>query len=153
MTGAVGQLTPTTFPKGMVPLPKGAAGRLVRSAGQAVQIMKGSRHHDAAWQFVRFSTSTEGEKIMYGLRVSLAWHKASLGSPEYARLLHPWESAAAYAECVNKGKPTRFPGEFTAINRLYQTAYDEVRHGRKSARQAMTEIKPEVNALLVKGRS
>ena len=150
MTGAVGQITPTTFPKGMVPLPKGPAGRFVRSAGQGVQMMKGAKNHEAAWQFTSFQTSVDAEKIMYGLRLSLAWHKGSLGSPDYARLLLPWESAAAYAECVNRGRPTRFPGQFTAINALYEPAFDAVRHGKKGAAQAMAEIKSEVNALMAK---
>lgn len=148
MTTALGMLTRTTFAKGMAPMPKGKAGRIVRGAPLGVQIMKGSKHHDPAWEHASFHVSLEAEKIMLGLHLSVAWHKSSLGSATYAKLLLPWENAAFYTESVNRVRPTRYPGRFTEIDRLYASTFDTVRHGQNIAARAMAEIKPQINALL-----
>ncbi|MBI3973443.1 MAG: extracellular solute-binding protein [Chloroflexi bacterium] len=148
MTTALGMVTRTTFAKGMVPMPRGRAGRIVRGAPLGVQLMKGSKHHDAAWEHANFHAGLEAEKIMLGLHMTVAWHRSSLGSGAFAKDLAPWESAAAYAESVNRVRPTRYPGEFTEIDRLYRAAYDTVRGGQNTAARAMAEVKPQINDLL-----
>ena len=110
--------------------------------------MKGAAHHDAAWEFGNFHAGLEAERIMLGLHLAVAWHKSSLGSAAFAKQLQPWEDAAADTELVNKVRPTRYPGKFSEIDRIYSAAFDTVRHGQHTAAQAMAESKPQITALL-----
>jgi len=148
MTTALGMLTRAPFPLGMAPMPKGRAGRVVRGAPLGVQLMKGATHHDAAWEFGNFHAGLEAERIMLGLHLAVAWHRSSLGSAAFAKQLQPWEDAAAYTESVNTVRPTRYPGKFSEIDRIYSAAFDTVRHGQSTAAQAMAESKPQITALL-----
>jgi multiple sugar transport system substrate-binding protein len=149
-TDVVGMIIPTTFAKGMAPMPKGKGGRIVRANPIGVHIMKGSKNPDAAWDYVTFQSGTDSARIMLEMHLTVPWLKSLFSSPEYAKLLMPWESAAAYAESSSKVRPTPYPPTFADINGLYAPAYQTVRAGQKSARQAMTEIKAQVNDLLRK---
>jgi ABC-type glycerol-3-phosphate transport system substrate-binding protein len=143
-------LVPTTFAKGMAPMPKGRAGRIVRANPIGIHIMKGSKAPDAAWEYVAFQSGPESARMMLEMHLTVPWLKSLLGSQEHARLLLPWESAAFYAESSNKVRPTPYPDQFAEINRLYGDAYQQVRAGQKNARTAIAEIKPQINDLLKK---
>jgi ABC-type glycerol-3-phosphate transport system substrate-binding protein len=147
-TDVVGMLLPTTFDKGMAPMPKGKAGRVVRANPIGIHVMKDSKAPDAAWEYVAFQSGPEACKVMLERHLTVPWLKSLLGTQEHARLLLPWESAAAYAESSTKVRPTRYPETFAEINTLYGRVYPDVRHGKKTARQAIGEIKAQVEDLL-----
>ncbi len=149
-TDVVGLLVPTTFGKGMAPMPKGRAGRIVRANPIGIHIMKDTKHQEACWEYVAFQSGPESARLMLEMHLTVPWLKSLLGSQEHARLLLPWESAAAYAESSNKVRPTPYPEQFAEINRIYGVAYQEVRAGQKVARQAIAEIKPQITELLRK---
>ncbi len=149
-TDVVGMLVPTTFDKGMAPVPKGKAGRIVRANPIGIHIMKDSKAQDAAWEYVAFQSGPESARLMLERHLTVPWLKSLLGSQEHAKLLLPWESAAAYTESSNKVRPTNYPATFGEINSLYGKVYPDVRHGKKTARQAITEIKSQINDLLQK---
>ncbi len=149
-TDVVGMLVPTTFEKGMAPMPKGKAGRIVRGNPIGIHIMKGSKVPDAAWEYVAFQSGPESAKMMLERHLTVPWLKSVLGSKEHASLLLPWESAAAYAESSAKVRPTKYPDTFGEINSLYGKVYPDVRAGKKTARQAIGEVKSQINDLLKK---
>ncbi|MDQ3700512.1 MAG: sugar ABC transporter substrate-binding protein [Chloroflexota bacterium] len=137
-----------TFPKGMAPMPKGRAGRAIRGLAVGAHITKGSKHPDAAWEFANYQSNKDSEKIMLDLHVSLPWHKSSLATLEKSMPLAPWENGPYYAEGVRQLRVTPYVPQFAEINRLYSTGYTEVRHGRKTAAELLTEIKPQIDSLL-----
>ncbi|CAA9285210.1 MAG: hypothetical protein AVDCRST_MAG77-4164 [uncultured Chloroflexi bacterium] len=139
------------FEKGVAPMPKGRAGRAVRGAVVGLGITKGSKNQDPAWDYALFTSGPTGEKIMMDLHLTLPWRKSTLASPEFAKNLLPWESAAYYTEGLKALRATVYPVQFDAIRRLYATAYDKVRAGQETSTQAMTSIKGQVNELLKKG--
>jgi hypothetical protein len=47
-------------------------------------------------------------------------------------------------------RPTKYPDQFGEINSLYGKVYPDLRAGKKTARQAIEEIKSQVNDLLKK---
>lgn len=147
-TDVVGMLVPAEFEKGMAPMPKGRAGRVVRAVPLGLHIMKGSKHPDASWEYAAFQSGSEGAQVMVEMHLTVPWLKSLLGSKEHAKHLLPWESTAYYAESSNKVKPTPYPTEFSEINKLYKGAYEQVKAGKKTANQAITEIKGQINALL-----
>ena len=149
-TDVVGMLVPTAFEKGMAPMPKGKAGRVVRANPIGVHVMKGGKHPDAAWEYAAFQSGPDGARVMLERHLTVPWLKSLLGSQEHARLLLPWESAAAYLESSNKVRPTRYPETFGDVNTAYGAVYPDVKNGKKTARQAISEIKTQLNDLLKK---
>jgi multiple sugar transport system substrate-binding protein len=139
---------PAPFAKGMVPMPKGRAGRVVRGLAVGAHILKGSKQPDAAWEFANFQAGKESEKIMLDLHVSLPWHKSSLDNLERSMPLLPFENGAYYAEGLRRLRVTPYVGRFSDINRAYAAAYLEVRHGKRTAVQMITELKPQIEAWL-----
>jgi multiple sugar transport system substrate-binding protein len=146
----VGDFANAAWEKGMVPVPTGRAGRVVRNVPFGVHVLKDGKAKDAAYDYASFQGSAESEKIMLADQVTAPWHKSTLNSPEYARTLHPWQSAAYYAETVNKVRPTVYPSQATAIQGVYGPAYTSVYTGQKTAAQAIGEIKSQINDLLRK---
>lgn len=143
----VPHVIPAPFPKGMVPMPKGRAGRIIRGLAVGVHILKDSKHQDAAWEFAVFQAGKESEQIMLRAHVSLPWHRSTLGAMDQSMFL-PWESAEFYAEGVRNLRATPYVARFADINRLYNDGYIAVRNGQKSAAQMISEIKPQINELL-----
>ncbi len=149
-TDVVGLLIPTTFEKGMAPIPKGKGGRVVRGNPIGAHLVKGGKNPDAAWEFLTFMSGPDGAKVMLERHLTVPWLKSLLGSKEHERLLLPWESAAAYLESSNKVRPTRYPETFSDVNTIYAKAYTEVQTGQKPARQAIAESKTAMNQALKK---
>jgi multiple sugar transport system substrate-binding protein len=138
---------PAPFPKGMVPMPKGRAGRIIRGLAVGVHILKDSKNRDAAWEFALFQSGKESEQIMLRAHVSLPWRKSTLATMDQSLFL-PWERADFYAEGVRHLRATPYVTRFAEINRLYNDGYIAVRNGQKSAAQMIAEIKPQINELL-----
>ena len=141
-------IVPAPFNKGVAPLPKGRAGRVIRGLAVGVHILKGSPHQDAAWDFATFHSSKDAEKILVAKHTTLPWHKSTMDSLDKSMPLLPWENAAAYAEGLRRLRATPYVARFSDINKVYSGAYNPVRHGQKSAQQMMTEIKPQIEELL-----
>jgi multiple sugar transport system substrate-binding protein len=141
------------FDKGVAPMPKGRAGRVVRGAAVGMGITKGSKQQDAAWDYAVFQAGPEGEKVMLDLHLTLPWRTPTLSAGDFAKGLLPWESGATYAEGLRALRPTVYPVQFDAIRRLYATAYDKVRAGQETSALAMTAIKGQINDLLQQGTS
>ncbi|HEV2124845.1 MAG TPA: extracellular solute-binding protein [Chloroflexota bacterium] len=144
----VGLLAPTSFPKGVAPLPKGKAGRVVRGIAVGLGITKDSKHQEAAWDYALFQSGPDGEKVMLGLSQTLPWRKSSAESADFAKSLQPWESVAVYNEGLRGLRPTIYPVKFNDIRKLYGNAYSEVRAGKQTAAQAIAAIKGQINDLL-----
>jgi multiple sugar transport system substrate-binding protein len=140
-----------TFPKGMAPMPKGRAGRIIRGVAVGLSIMKDGKHQDAAWDYATFQSGADGEQIMLDLHLTLPWRKSTVSSGSFSKGLLPWESAAYYSEALNKVRPTVYPVQFDPIRKLYATAYDQVRAGQQTAAQAIAAIKGQIDELLRQG--
>ena len=149
-TDVVGMLVPTTFEKGMAPLPKGKAGRVVRGNPIGAHLMKGGKNPDAAWEYLTFMSGPDGARLMLERHLTVPWLKSLLGSKEHEKLLLPWESASAYLESSNKVRPTKYPETFADVNTIYGKAYLDVQNGKKTARQAIAENKTAMNEALKK---
>ncbi len=138
------------FEKGVVAMPTGKAGRVIRNVPFGIHIMKGSKHQDAAWEYASYQSSVEAEKMFLADRVTVPWHKSTVSSPDFARTLYPWQSVPVYTETINKVRPTIYPSQSTEIQKVFGAAYTSVYAGEKTAAQAIGEVKGQINDLLKK---
>jgi multiple sugar transport system substrate-binding protein len=139
---------PAPFQKGVAPMPKGRAGRIVRGLAVGVHLTQGAKFPDASWEFANFHADKEAERIMLDLHLTLPWHKSSFTNLEKTMPLLPWENAGAYAEDVRRLRPTPYVSQFSEINRIWVAAFTTVRLGQKTAAQMMTDLKPQIESLL-----
>jgi multiple sugar transport system substrate-binding protein len=137
-------VVPAPFAKGVVPLPKGRAGGVVRGLAVGVHLLKGSAHQDAAWEFATFHSHKDAEQLMLAKHTTLPWHRSTIDTIEKSMPLLPWENGAAYAEGLRRLRPTPYVSKFSDINSIYAPAYNAVRHGQKTAVQMVAEIKPQI---------
>jgi multiple sugar transport system substrate-binding protein len=139
---------PAPFNKGVAPMPKGRAGRIVRGLAVGVHLMKGAKQQDASWEFANFHSDKEAEKVLLDLHTTLPWHKSSFTNLEKSMPLLPWETASAYAENVRRLRPTPYVAQFSEINRNWVAAFTIVRRGERTAAQMMTDLKPQIETLI-----
>jgi ABC-type glycerol-3-phosphate transport system substrate-binding protein len=139
------------FPKGVAPMPKGRAGRVIRGAVVGLGLVKDSKHQDEAWDYATYQSGADGERTMLQLNLTTPWRKSTLGGNEYAKYLQPWENVGYYSDELKATRPTVYPVMFDEIRKLYGSGYDKVRAGQATAAQAMTAIKGQINELLKQG--
>lgn len=138
----------STFRKGMAPMPKGPAGRIVRGLSVGVHLFKASKQADAAWNFAMYHSGKETEKLMLDRHLTLPWRLSTQSAIATAMPLKDWESASAYGENMRAVRPTPYVAKFADINKVYNDAYIPVRAGQKTAAQMMAELKPKIEELL-----
>jgi multiple sugar transport system substrate-binding protein len=141
-------VVPAPFQKGVAPMPKGRAGRVVRGLAVGVHLMKGAKNPDAGWAFANFHADKESEQIMLDLHLTLPWHTSGFTDLQKTMPLLPWEDAGAYAEDVRRLRPTPYVAQFSEINRIWVAAFTAVRLGQRTAAQMLTDLKPQIEVLL-----
>jgi multiple sugar transport system substrate-binding protein len=131
---------------GVAPLPAGPAGRFTSVNPTGAVVYKGSKSPDAAWAFVKYLASPAAQEQLMQLHASLPVSKEVLAGP-YATA---FDGAQVFADSLAyaKLKPS-FKGynEFTTI---LQGELDEnvFNAANKTAKQALTDVVPQLDALL-----
>ncbi|HEU0245102.1 MAG TPA: sugar ABC transporter substrate-binding protein [Candidatus Limnocylindrales bacterium] len=131
---------------GIAPLPSGPAGRFTSVNPTGAVVYKGSKSPDAAWAFVKYLASPAAQEQLMQLHASLPVSKEVLAGP-YATA---FDGAQVFADSLAyaKLKPS-FKGynEFTTI---LQGELDEnvFNAANKTAKQALTDVVPQLDALL-----
>jgi multiple sugar transport system substrate-binding protein len=136
---------------GIVPLHKMPDGKEYnRNGPNGLGITSWSKDGGKAWDLLRF-VSTRGVEVFTAGQISIPTTRSLAGSKVWHDTLAPWERPEVYDLAYKQieSRPTMpFPPGFSNIDTLVQSAYDRVVLGEASARQAMTEVKPKVDAVL-----
>ncbi|HEX2516823.1 MAG TPA: sugar ABC transporter substrate-binding protein [Chloroflexota bacterium] len=135
-------------PFGVVPKHKMADGKEYNRDGpNGMTLTKGTRAPDAAWQFLTFNV-TRGVEVGMSLGLTAPTTRTLARSPAWLNQLVTGEQPKAYDAAAVQVKAILLPPRLSEIDKLIQDAYVRVLSGQASARQAMTEIKPQVDAIL-----
>jgi len=136
------------FEKGMAPIPRGPAGRIVRGTPHSSGVLKITRHPEAAYEFVKFLTTADPQRTWMGWPGGVPVRKSIAESGEFEKGLRPWENAAVYRESFKQVRVTRLPLKAWDMDPLLTTAQGKIRSGELSAGAALTEIKGQWESLL-----
>jgi multiple sugar transport system substrate-binding protein len=136
---------------GLAPLFKMADGKEYnRNGPNGIGITSWSKEPSQAWELLRF-LSTRGVEIFVAGGASIPTTKSFGNSPAWKGALLPWEPAEVY-DIAYKQMETRptlpFPPGANNIDTLIQSAFDRVVLGEATAKQAMTDAKPKIDAVL-----
>jgi ABC-type glycerol-3-phosphate transport system substrate-binding protein len=135
-------------PIGMVPMHKMPKGKdYNRDGPNGLAVTQGSRQQDAAWQFILF-------EIGRGIEVGMAegftspTSRTHAKNPLWVNQMIPGENARAYDIAAGQVKALPLPPGSVQINTLVGQAFDRTLKGQASAKVAMLEIRPQVDAIL-----
>lgn len=153
--GQVNQVTQraaqVNFQLGMAPTPKGRAGRVNRDGPQAFGVLKGARHVDAGWDYVRFMSNVETQKVRFEAKVTVPVRKAAAKVPEFARSLEPWEVGDWWTEAAATTRHVPKPPRYADIDSLWIENWNKIIGGQLPLRTGIDDAVRQINALLVTG--
>ncbi|MFL5756180.1 MAG: ABC transporter substrate-binding protein [Chloroflexota bacterium] len=134
---------------GVAPLPKGPTGRFTSVNPTGAVIAKSTKAPDAAWEFVKYLTGPDAQQQLMQLHQALPVAKTVLDGP--FATAYPGADVFASALQYARLKPS-FKGynEFTTV---LQGELDEnvFNAPKKTAKEALGEIAPQLDALLAAG--
>ncbi|MBI3971143.1 MAG: extracellular solute-binding protein [Chloroflexi bacterium] len=133
--------------------PGGPAGKFTRSGPSGYGVVTGAKNSDEGWEFCKFYTGPVAQGILFtgGFNVPMTTRKEDMEA--FRKDLAPWEREEVYMEAQDKRlRPLApLPVKWADINTAFNREWALIRDGKKSAQQAMTEIRPEIEAALKGG--
>jgi multiple sugar transport system substrate-binding protein len=136
------------FDLGLVPLPKGKAGRQNLDGPQAYAVGAATKSPDAAWELVKWwaDETMQAERLELGasapVRKSMQKHKS------FTSALRPFESVATLEEAAKTVRAPYSPANLTDIEKVVDDNWQAILSGQKAVKDAMDEITTQVDRLL-----
>ncbi|TPG39893.1 extracellular solute-binding protein [Sphingomonas koreensis] len=118
------------------------------AGGSSLVIFRHSNRQDAAWKLIRFLSTPAMQVRFHALTGDLPPRKSAWAAPELRDDPH----ARAYAEQLERVKPTPKVPEWEAIATAMRTVTEAAAHNDMSVDQVATEINRQADAILAKRR-
>ncbi len=138
---------------GMAPMPKGPAGRFVRNGPNSFCVMKASKLQDEGFQLINFMSQDDFQALQYKVGAAVPPRKPQMDSEAFKKSLRPWESLALWKEAAEADKALAMAATHIDIQNTFTPAWDDIRLGKKTAKDAIAAIVPKIDDLLAKGQS
>ena len=142
--------TITDFEVGMWHNPSGPAGAVTRSGPSGYGVVSGAKHAAEAWEFCKNYVGPAAQGILFsgGFNVPMTSRKEDADA--FRKDLVPWEKEEVYMEAQDRRlRPMApLPLKWREINVSWNREWALIRDGQKTAQQSMTELRPELDALL-----
>lgn len=134
-----------------VVFPQGSLGSFSSYVTHPIAIVKGSKHPEAGWKFIKFYNSPEAQEILARYGVYPATRYGIRAMVESIKLPAGYAVRDFFMPVLEPAKPVNpaweVPGYFD-VSQLVTTAMTDIYAGKRSARAAMVELAPQANALL-----
>lgn len=135
-------------PFGATPLHKMPDGKEYNRDGpNGLGITHGSKLKDAGWAFMMFEL-TRGVELKMGTGFTAPTTRTLAKSPLWLNQLIGGENAKVYEAAAAQVRAIPHPPRMPEIDKLIQEAYTKIKNGQASAKTAMTEVKPQIDAIL-----
>jgi ABC-type glycerol-3-phosphate transport system substrate-binding protein len=113
-------------------------------------VVTGAKQPEAGWEYCKYYIGPGAQGILFsaGFNVPMTTRKEDMEA--FRKDLAPWEREEIYIEAQDKTlRPMApLPTKWQDINTIFTREWNLIRMGQKSAQQAMTGIKGEVDSLL-----
>ncbi len=127
-------------------IPRGKAARVTRLFSAYIVIPKGVRDAEASWSWVKFYKSTESESLLAQKGSVMPTRKPVADSGAF--LTTPPNNIRAFVDMVQYGRHLPQVPRWSDIVPIINQGLAPVLNGQKSAREAVGEIKRQVDPLL-----
>ena len=140
---------PNDFPAATAPMYKMPNGDDTdRDGTDGIAIHAKAKAPEEAWQLIKH-LGTDFQELLLAVGYTSPWTRSALNSAAWKNSIVPWDNIEAHnaaAEQVRRGFYQ--PPGYNEINTLVKNAYKETTLGQKSAKDAFTAIKSEVDSIL-----
>ncbi|HET7771549.1 MAG TPA: sugar ABC transporter substrate-binding protein [Chloroflexota bacterium] len=141
-----------SFKYDVVPLPRGKAGAFPVATGSGQSLVKTSKYPEAGWQFIKYVTGPEAQRRITSLK---RWGSSRVDTLEAILPTDgtPKNFRAAFIDPLQgktKDKPVAIPTPPRAkdLEAIYRTEFAKVWTGERTARDAATAAKPQLDAIM-----
>ena len=138
---------PAELSLGMVPNPSLDAGTFTRTAPDAFAIGAKTKDKDAAWAAIEIFATFGNDKIIEN-KAGSPNRPASVQGTVFKSVLFPWEDIDMFQFLYKTSRELVLPPRFSEIDTTAETAYDDIALGKATAKDAMTNGKKKVDAIL-----
>jgi multiple sugar transport system substrate-binding protein len=132
---------------GVAPLPAGDKGSAAALGGWMTAINKYSKHPKEAWEFVKFMTGPEGQKIsaIYG---GLAPTLPELFKDEEVLKANPFFAEEGFVNALNAAVPRPVVPNYPEISEIIQINVSKALAGELTVEQAVANMEKEMKAAM-----
>jgi multiple sugar transport system substrate-binding protein len=133
------------------PLPSGPAGNATPLKGNQLVMYRETAHPEAAWKFMRFLTSRETEKVLYGdaRRRAIPTRQSVAASPEFLVPNKPPYHVKAFLRPLENGREFPINPRWSEWTTVLTADLDDLWQGReKDAGVVLRRVVPKINAIL-----
>ncbi|GMB08823.1 carbohydrate ABC transporter substrate-binding protein (CUT1 family) [Thermolongibacillus altinsuensis] len=132
---------------GVAPLPAGDAGSAATLGGWMTAINKYSKHKEEAWEFVKFMTGPEGQKIsaIYG---GLAPTIPALFEDKEVLEANPFFGEKGFVEGLNAAVPRPVVPNYPEVSEIIQINVSKAIAGEITVEEAVANMEKEIKAVL-----
>ena len=129
----------------VAPLPKGKF-RANNAYGSCLSVPSKSRHKEAAWKYIKFLASPEGQKLMVSADFSTPARKSIAQSKYY--LQPPPDGEQVFTGEIKYGRQLPFTPKYLEIGNVTNEVMDLMWLGKRSVPNTCKEIDKRVNKIL-----
>jgi ABC-type glycerol-3-phosphate transport system substrate-binding protein len=133
---------------GIAPIPKGKAGRFVRNGPNTFMLVQGSKEPEAVYRLIAWMTGDAFQELQFKISATVAVRKSQMDSGAFQRSLQPWEPVAVWREAAERDKALPMSARHSEIQNLFGPAYNQVKEGATTMKDALASLTPQINALL-----
>lgn len=124
-------------------MPAGPEGSVIRTATGGHGILTGSKNPDAAWELVKFISSTESQLLLAQTGTIIPARRSAAVAPEFLDGVPA--NRRAFVDAMQYGRPDDVPLE---VNTAMDNALAPVWTGAKPASVALEEARPVIDQIL-----
>ena len=132
---------------GVAPLPAGDKGSAATLGGWVTAINKYSKHKEEAWEFVKFMTGPEGQKIsaVYG---GLAPTLPELFNDKEVLEANPFFAEEGFVNALNGAVPRPVVPNYPEVSEIIQINVSKMLAGELTVEQAVANMEQEIKAVM-----
>jgi multiple sugar transport system substrate-binding protein len=145
-----GQLKQVSFKADTAPFPWGSKTTATTGGGHGWPLNKASKEQEAAWQLQRFFASKENDLLQVESGEAPPFRKSTATLTQWKERRPPENPETMAEGATYLARRTKAP-TWDAAERVLNTALQTVWNGQRTARDAVTSAKPEIQSILDQG--
>lgn len=126
--------------------PHGPQGRVTRTTTEGLAMSAGSRHKEAAWEWIRFVTGEEGQRIIAGFNRGMPARRA-LAEELFPKPNTP-QHEERFLEAMRYARVQRIPVRFGENNVAITREWDLMLLGKRTPEQVAANIQRDVDRIM-----
>jgi multiple sugar transport system substrate-binding protein len=147
-TAPEGDLVKANFSLGMVPAPKGKAGRVHRMGPLGFGVANGGPNGDAGWRWVRFMAGPQAASLFLKRQTTLPVRPKHAQLPEFAQSMLPWENKDAWLESQATARALFQPASYNEIAAIWNTTWADILAQKGTVKALLDDFAGKANAMI-----